>query len=737
MALPCRRSGVVRSLRVVSLRALSFLSLLLLLLLGSPCSAVVLYHRANPYPAGIDGEPGLFPHSMALFGPDPASKFYSQTETVVWLEDNLSLCAPVVSEADRAAVAGNILLAKRLPADPNAPCTFLDRALNAVNASAKGLIIGDYVDTDSFTSAFLGPYREPPAVDIPVVFVLKSTYDLILKRPNSETTATINRDGLIYDLSDYWAMEGNAERYGTFVKIAIVSVPLLIAAYSYWFWYLSMRNAREALQQQQQQQGQQPPQQQQQQQQQAVAAPADVSVAIHDPDNVAGSMPPQPRPAQPSQFGEHEMQQMSLPVPPHLSSGDTGPDGSNNSGGSAALGQDSVEVSLGNDDHSGRGRRSISLDESEGALLASRHGGSASDAADVDSLSPAVGGAPNRAGLARPLLPLPSVPASRKLYYQLLKSLSQLGKPYWILVLNACMFAVHVGCAAVVLFVGWNEVCPNSNQSMVSLWLARALVGLRICYWQTHSNSARPLCLDIFFKNWADCIFLFTGTLSSFTAEQREECLANAPITFRWVEIWTLTIYVAYGCRILLWGMDKLATHYHDKVPHLFSIGARSLLSVSQGGFSCAGALDANQPATQLDLLLIPVIEFSDGMYAPDDAVCGVCLGEYAAGEELRVLNCSHHFHRSCVDTWLTQKNSCPTCRASIDAPPSERLVQQRAAASASPPVNARPREQGQEMMPPRRSPAAFDRPPSPSMVSQQRPSDFAVLSGGEPLDEL
>ncbi|XP_037438249.1 E3 ubiquitin-protein ligase Os03g0188200-like [Triticum dicoccoides] len=49
---------------------------------------------------------------------------------------------------------------------------------------------------------------------------------------------------------------------------------------------------------------------------------------------------------------------------------------------------------------------------------------------------------------------------------------------------------------------------------------------------------------------------------------------------------------------------------------------------------------------------------------------CAVCLAEYAAGDEVRVLPaCRHGFHRECVDRWLlTRAPTCPVCRATVGA---------------------------------------------------------------------
>ncbi|KAF7972017.1 hypothetical protein HWV62_19223 [Athelia sp. TMB] len=43
---------------------------------------------------------------------------------------------------------------------------------------------------------------------------------------------------------------------------------------------------------------------------------------------------------------------------------------------------------------------------------------------------------------------------------------------------------------------------------------------------------------------------------------------------------------------------------------------------------------------------------------------CLICLDDYDAQDELRLLSCRHAFHKTCVDEWLTVgKNNCPACR--------------------------------------------------------------------------
>ncbi|KAK2111623.1 hypothetical protein P7K49_011369 [Saguinus oedipus] len=45
---------------------------------------------------------------------------------------------------------------------------------------------------------------------------------------------------------------------------------------------------------------------------------------------------------------------------------------------------------------------------------------------------------------------------------------------------------------------------------------------------------------------------------------------------------------------------------------------------------------------------------------------CPVCKDDYALGEVVRQLPCSHLFHGGCVVPWLEQRDSCPVCRNSL-----------------------------------------------------------------------
>ena len=49
-----------------------------------------------------------------------------------------------------------------------------------------------------------------------------------------------------------------------------------------------------------------------------------------------------------------------------------------------------------------------------------------------------------------------------------------------------------------------------------------------------------------------------------------------------------------------------------------------------------------------------------------DKKQCKICIEEFAPGERLRTLPCTHIFHQACIDHWLAANAICPVCRIEI-----------------------------------------------------------------------
>merc|ERR1712066_869494 len=53
---------------------------------------------------------------------------------------------------------------------------------------------------------------------------------------------------------------------------------------------------------------------------------------------------------------------------------------------------------------------------------------------------------------------------------------------------------------------------------------------------------------------------------------------------------------------------------------------------------------------------------------APDakGEMCMVCLEHFQDGDSLRIMPCSHRYHRTCVDAWLAVNKYCPICKYDV-----------------------------------------------------------------------
>ncbi|KAK0133295.1 RING-H2 finger protein ATL72 [Merluccius polli] len=52
------------------------------------------------------------------------------------------------------------------------------------------------------------------------------------------------------------------------------------------------------------------------------------------------------------------------------------------------------------------------------------------------------------------------------------------------------------------------------------------------------------------------------------------------------------------------------------------------------------------------------------------DSVCLICHNDFSKRDSgIQELQCSHTFHKQCIDEWLWSKQSCPTCQIHVSLP--------------------------------------------------------------------
>lgn len=77
----------------------------------------------------------------------------------------------------------------------------------------------------------------------------------------------------------------------------------------------------------------------------------------------------------------------------------------------------------------------------------------------------------------------------------------------------------------------------------------------------------------------------------------------------------------------------------------------------------------AAPPATSTAIRSLPKKNINREMLGTDGkAECSICMETVELGTEVTVLPCTHWFHFTCIEMWLSQHNTCPHCRRSIDS---------------------------------------------------------------------
>ncbi|CAL8114152.1 unnamed protein product [Orchesella dallaii] len=70
---------------------------------------------------------------------------------------------------------------------------------------------------------------------------------------------------------------------------------------------------------------------------------------------------------------------------------------------------------------------------------------------------------------------------------------------------------------------------------------------------------------------------------------------------------------------------------------------------------------------TESQLKKMPVLHWKADI--PQDT-CSICIDNFEVGEEVRVLPCSHVFHKPCIDPWLIHSSRrCPNCKGKVVFP--------------------------------------------------------------------
>lgn len=102
-----------------------------------------------------------------------------------------------------------------------------------------------------------------------------------------------------------------------------------------------------------------------------------------------------------------------------------------------------------------------------------------------------------------------------------------------------------------------------------------------------------------------------------------------------------------------------------DELAQLFLLLTLLHMAATNGEQPSAGATGPPRLRGTLDSCSTTMVLTERSLPKPGstNTNCTICLTEFAAGDEARILPCFHMYHRSCIDEWVKKAAVCPVCR--------------------------------------------------------------------------
>lgn len=216
-------------------------------------------------------------------------------------------------------------------------------------------------------------------------------------------------------------------------------------------------------------------------------------------------------------------------------------------------------------------------------------------------------------------------------------------------------------CLLGSLLWDWNSSCDGSQLKMWSvvqivvqslLIFPNVLLQMNLQHFmrQAQTRKLDPVALLYMFSRVLNIFWICWGIVGIIWTFQAMQCSHSMPVVFATCFILAIVNIAVIGIPLLVCCLSipgGIAVYYF--YPRFF--GLERIAKASP----------------KLIQKMTKLVAYSEGSMPLEDACCAICLCEYQNGEEMRYLNCGHHFHGDCVTDWLMRNRVCPFCKADIE----------------------------------------------------------------------
>lgn len=101
--------------------------------------------------------------------------------------------------------------------------------------------------------------------------------------------------------------------------------------------------------------------------------------------------------------------------------------------------------------------------------------------------------------------------------------------------------------------------------------------------------------------------------------------------------------------------LDRLARHKRDGKIDVYNPESQVKRAVSEAGLS----------RNQINSIMVNKYQ-GRKKDSEAQAECNICAVEFALNDNVKILQCLHTYHASCLDSWLAKKSVCPDCKFNL-----------------------------------------------------------------------
>eukprot|EP00126_Sphaerothecum_destruens_P013194 Sdes_comp22585_c0_seq1m21009 len=101
--------------------------------------------------------------------------------------------------------------------------------------------------------------------------------------------------------------------------------------------------------------------------------------------------------------------------------------------------------------------------------------------------------------------------------------------------------------------------------------------------------------------------------------------------------------------------------------PHLVSSYSNSSSITSQPQAILTSEFSAALTQSLIDCLPLRSYDQFFGACILDAHECVICMEPFLQTDMIRLLPCTHYYHKECVDVWFSKSLTCPVCLYSVD----------------------------------------------------------------------